>query len=282
MTDSQSPQFLTPQAIMLLDTMPIPIAIYGVDGIVAAINRAAEEYWKLSRDDYIGIVDAASDPYTGQDFVAARRRILSEGIAFERTPPTRDLRAVGTAEESVIWYQPMIFPIRNGGDAITHIGYIYRDVTEQVRQSETLVEAQQAIEIQRGIIQQLSTPIVEIWDGILLIPLVGAIDDRRATSVIEDLLIAIGTHTADTVILDITGVPTVDTQVANYLLMAARAARLLGAAVALVGIRSEIAQTLVALGVDLSQLNTKANLKAGIAWALAGQGMRIARVASSQ
>jgi rsbT co-antagonist protein RsbR len=141
-----------------------------------------------------------------------------------------------------------------------------------------LAEREQAIEDQGRLIQQLSTPIVPIHEGILVLPLVGVVDPRRATQIMEAVLEKIVEYQADVLILDITGVPVVDTSVANYIIQMARAVTLLGSRVVLVGIGSEIAQTMVQLGVDLRNITTLANLQAGIAYALAQQGYKISPV----
>lgn len=150
----------------------------------------------------------------------------------------------------------------------------------QTYQQTMQAVAQQAAEIeaQRFTIRELGTPILPLYEGVIALPLVGAIDSYRATQVLERLLEAISEKQADIVILDITGVPVVDTGVANYLLQTARAAQLIGAQVVLVGIGAEIAQTLVQLGVNLSQLKVYANLQAGISYALGQLGYEIARV----
>ena len=147
---------------------------------------------------------------------------------------------------------------------------------ETWQEAETrLAEREQALEEQRRLIQQLSTPIVPIHEGILVLPLVGALDPRRATQIVEAVLDKIVEHQADVLILDITGVPVVDTDVANYIIQMARAVTLLGSQVVLVGIGSEIAQTMVQLGVELRNITTLANLQAGIAYALGQQGFTI-------
>jgi rsbT co-antagonist protein RsbR len=116
---------------------------------------------------------------------------------------------------------------------------------------------------------------VPIYEGILVLPLVGTIDSRRAAQIMESALEKIVSYQADVLILDITGVPIVDTGVANYILQMARAVTLLGSRVVLVGIGAEIAQTIVQLGVDLRDMTTLANLQAGISYALAQQGFAI-------
>jgi rsbT co-antagonist protein RsbR len=142
--------------------------------------------------------------------------------------------------------------------------------------TEVFINAhEQLIHEQAARIRELSTPIIPVHTGVLVLPLVGAIDSYRAGQIMEALLEGIGREQADVVIIDITGVPMVDTGVGNYLLQAARAARLLGSRVVLVGISAEIAQTIVQLGVDLSDITTHADLQAGIAYALGTLGLEI-------
>jgi rsbT co-antagonist protein RsbR len=126
-----------------------------------------------------------------------------------------------------------------------------------------------------SVISELAVPVVPLLDGVIVLPLVGTIDTRRAQQVIESLLTGIAEQQADVAIIDITGVPLVDTQVASYIGQAIRAASLLGAHVVLSGIGARIAQTLVALDIDFSSVTTCANLRDGIETALAFKGMRI-------
>jgi anti-anti-sigma regulatory factor/HAMP domain-containing protein len=117
-------------------------------------------------------------------------------------------------------------------------------------------------------IQELSSPVLPVFEGILVMPLVGAITSERANLLINSLLYAIEQHHADFVIMDVTGVPIVDTQVAKALLQAAAAARLLGTQTILAGLRPELAQTIVGLGLDLSMLVAQADLRSGVVYAM--------------
>lgn len=127
---------------------------------------------------------------------------------------------------------------------------------------------QEIIQTQADMIQQLSTPLIPITNDVLVMPLIGRIDTGRAQLVLERLLEGVVASQAHTVIVDITGVTIVDTHVANSLVQAARAVQLLGAQVVLTGIRPEVAQTLVGLGVDLGQLVTWSTMQMGIAQAI--------------
>src|SRR5262249_22640418 len=110
----------------------------------------------------------------------------------------------------------------------------------------------------------LGCPVIPLLQHVLLIPLVGAIDSNRAQQIIEAVLDGVSSYRASDVLLDITGVPLVDSQVANSLIQAARAAVLLGARVILVGIRPEIAQSIVGLGIDLSHIASQPTLAAAL------------------
>jgi anti-anti-sigma factor len=146
---------------------------------------------------------------------------------------------------------------------------IERDVSEEVRQEqEHQALQQQIIDAQQTAIRELSTPLLPISKHVVVMPLVGTIDSQRAQQVMEALLEGISAYHATTVIVDITGVRVVDTQVAQALLQSAQAARLLGAKVFLTGIQPQIAQTLVQLGADLSGIVTHSTLQAGIAQVL--------------
>jgi len=124
---------------------------------------------------------------------------------------------------------------------------------------------------------ELSTPVVELWDGVLALPLIGTLDSERTQVVMESLLGKIVETGAGIAIIDITGVPTVDTLVAQHLLKTVSAARLMGAECIISGIRPQIAQTIVHLGVDLGQVITKSSLAAAFAIALDRRGLAICR-----
>ncbi|MFP5501609.1 MAG: STAS domain-containing protein, partial [Candidatus Sericytochromatia bacterium] len=120
------------------------------------------------------------------------------------------------------------------------------------------------IKSQAQAISELATPVIQVWEGVVALPLVGSIDSARAKEIMENLLEAVVAYQADIVIIDITGVPVVDTQVANRLMRTVEAVRLLGTRSIITGINPVIAQTLVQLGVDLSQLTTKSSLRSGL------------------
>jgi rsbT co-antagonist protein RsbR len=126
---------------------------------------------------------------------------------------------------------------------------------------------------------ELSTPVVRLWDGVLALPLIGTLDSARTQVVMENLLQQVVDTGAGIAIIDITGVPTVDTLVAQHLLKTVAAARLMGADCIISGIRPQIAQTIVHLGVELGDVATKATLADAFAMALRRLGLTVARSA---
>ncbi|WP_024874984.1 STAS domain-containing protein [Saccharomonospora piscinae] len=124
---------------------------------------------------------------------------------------------------------------------------------------------------------ELSTPVIKLWDGILAIPLIGTLDSMRSQAATESLLAEIVSQQARVAILDITGVTAVDTLVAQHLLKTAMAARLMGAECIISGIRPQIAQTMVQLGIDLGEVATRATLADAFAYALRSAGFSVTR-----
>ena len=122
---------------------------------------------------------------------------------------------------------------------------------------------------------ELSTPVVRLWDGIIAVPLVGTLDSARTQLVMEKLLDALVANGASQAVIDITGVPTVDTEVAQHLLKTVNSARLLGAECTISGIRPQVAQTIVALGIEFGDIATKATLADALAHALSRAGLKV-------
>ena len=138
-----------------------------------------------------------------------------------------------------------------------------------------LSEGAEIIDRQRQQLMEMSTPIVKLWDRVLGVPLIGTLDSARTQVVMETLLDAIVDQHAAIAILDITGVPMVDTVVAQYLMKTVMAVRLMGSECVISGIRPQIAQTIVQLGIDLGDITTRATLADALAWALGKNGVTV-------
>jgi rsbT co-antagonist protein RsbR len=151
-----------------------------------------------------------------------------------------------------------------------------QEVEERERvQAESLRLQQEVIEAQQRAIQELSTPIIPVLEGVIVMPLIGSIDSLRARDVTRSLLAGIREHHAKVVILDITGVPIVDSGVAAYLNRTVQAARLKGARTIVTGISEAVAETIVDLGIDWGGIETLSDLRTGLRTALRGAERRV-------
>jgi rsbT co-antagonist protein RsbR len=155
------------------------------------------------------------------------------------------------------------------GLLIDRLGLLTMEAYQRTRE-EVIVRQQQEI-------SELSTPVIKLWDGILALPLIGTLDSQRTQVVMENLLESIASQGAGMAIIDITGVPTVDTLTAQHLLKTVAAARLMGADCIISGIRPQIAQTMVHLGVELTVVS-KATLADAFALALSRQGRGVTKL----
>lgn len=169
--------------------------------------------------------------------------------------------------------------IEDPGDCIQSIDRCY-EILGQARSLlySAYVRVHEAVlREQLAIVRQLSTPIMPVYAGVLVLPLAGPVDAQRAAQITESLLLAITKERAAVVIIDITGVPAIDERIAGWLRHAVGATRLLGAQAVVVGIGPAIAQTIVQGGVDLGGAVTLADLKSGLEYALAQRGLFIRR-----
>jgi rsbT co-antagonist protein RsbR len=139
-------------------------------------------------------------------------------------------------------------------------------------------ERERIIRQQADAIRELSTPVLQVRERLLILPIIGVLDDQRAYQLTEQLLGGIRRHRAKVVVIDITGVPEITAEVANHLVQAVDASRLMGAGVIITGLSPEIAQTLVTIGVDLTKMNTVGDLQGGIEEAERLLGFRVTRV----
>lgn len=196
----------------------------------------------------------------------------------ERVSQSRALQGFSSAETATFIFslkQPLFEQL--GTDA----GNDARQLADNIWKVTTLLDAlglhtvkvyqkarEEVIRRQQEEMLELSTPVVKLWDGILALPMVGTLDSARTQVVMESLLNKIVETGSQVAILDITGVPTVDTLVAQHLLKTVTALRLMGAECIISGVRPQIAQTIVHLGVDLQGVTTRANLADALALAL--------------
>ncbi|HEU4327520.1 MAG TPA: STAS domain-containing protein [Roseiflexaceae bacterium] len=172
-------------------------------------------------------------------------------------------------ETGRMWSRSKYLPVREGQGPISHILLMWEDITAQKqREQEELARQEEIIKHQAATLEALSTPLLSISASTVVLPLIGAIDTQRAQQLLTTLLAGVAERRAQVVILDITGVPIVDSQVAAVFQHVSEAVGLLGARVVITGIRPEVAQTVVGLGIDLQRIVTRNSLRDGIAYAL--------------
>ncbi|HEX7474681.1 MAG TPA: STAS domain-containing protein, partial [Dehalococcoidales bacterium] len=160
-----------------------------------------------------------------------------------------------------------------------------RDITGQKRTEVELAKTNAALQAEiderrraESAILELSTPVLQLREGLLILPIIGILDSQRARQLTEQLLKSIRDNRAKVAVVDITGVAAVDSKVANHLLQTAEAARLMGSIVILTGLSPEVAQSLVSIGVDLSRLTTVGDLQGGIVEADRLLGIKVVHV----
>ncbi|AMH43782.1 MULTISPECIES: STAS domain-containing protein [Burkholderiaceae] len=182
--------------------------------------------------------------------------------------------------------KPLFNGLRDSGEDIDRLNDEFWKLTQMMDKlglvtiSEYQKSRQQIIERQQQELLDLTTPVVKLWDSIVALPLIGTLDSERTQVVMESLLDSIVENEAAIAIIDITGVPTVDTLVAQHLLKTVAAARLMGAECIISGIRPQIAQTIVHLGVDLGDVVTKATLAEALKIALRRVGLVVGKLGS--
>lgn len=176
----------------------------------------------------------------------------------------------------VCWIDDRTVIERNSEGQITHYQGLVIDITDRkLAEAERERLQQEVISAQQRAIKELSTPVIPIMDRIIVMPLIGSIDTLRAREITRTLLAGIREHRAKVVILDITGVPLVDSGVANYLNKTIQAARLKGARTIITGVSDAVAETIVDLGLDWGKVETLADLQTGLMSALSSLGLRI-------
>jgi rsbT co-antagonist protein RsbR len=253
-----------------VDVIPDPFFVKDLQHRWLVCNWAFCELMGHPREAILGKSDTAFVPAAQAEvFWRVDDMVVSSGQPHDNEEQLTD----GAGNLRTIWTRK--FPLRDPDGRVIGLSAIITDITpikkrqQEIEQLELQIQEKMAIiDAQTSLLDQLGVPVIQIWNRSLLLPLIGVIDSRRAAQVTENMLRAISSAAAQFVILDITGVPLVDTSVAGYLVRAVQAAQLLGCQSILVGISPEIAQTLVTLGVDFSHIHTRATLQNGLEYAL--------------
>jgi rsbT co-antagonist protein RsbR len=234
--------------------------------------------------EFLQLLTAAADKAKGSDISSADFKLLREFLdGVSRTRALQGFSSDETATFIFSFKKPLFDRLR------TEAGKDADKLADEVWAATTLLDSlgmhtiksfqksrEEVINRQQREMLELSTPVVKLWEGILALPMIGTLDSARTQVVMENLLQKVVETGAQIAILDITGVPTVDTLVAQHLLKTVTALRLMGAECIISGVRPQIAQTIVHLGVDLQGVTTKANLADALSLALKRTGNKLA------
>lgn len=251
-------QRLAVAALMLDSITDYEVILLGVDGTIRSWNRAAERLKGYTADEVLGrnvsIFYQDDDVATGLADRELREALESGRVEVEGWRIRKD--------RTRFWANVVISPVRDG-DA-QHVGFVKvtRDLTERV-------EREKLLQRQRDDILELSTPVMQVWDRVLALPVIGTLDSTRAAHLTESLLQRIASDEAAIVILDISGVPMIDTAVAQHLFKTIQGARLMGAESIISGVRPETAQAMVHLGIEMGEVRSRSTLRGALQLAFA-------------
>ena len=283
----------------LMDNLPDAIYFKDIESRFIAVNKAQAVRFGLEPAQAVGKSDF--DFFTEEH---ARPAYEAEQEIIRTGQPLLNLEEKETwPDRPDTWVATTKLPLRDHAGAVIGTFGISRDITDRKQAEEALTRAyaeveqqvaertaalqrevvererlqEEVIEAQRRALAELSTPIIPVLEGVIVMPLVGSIDTLRARDITRALLAGIREHRAKVVILDITGVPLVDSGVAAYLNRTIQAARLKGARTIVTGISEAVAETIVDLGIDWSSIETLSDLQTGLLAALTNLGFKLVK-----
>lgn len=228
-------------------------------------------------DNYVEVLETGS-----VDALQAYARNLSERI-IPRGVETHEVIGIVLLLRDVL-ARSLFKKYQHDFDLLNRVLDAYEPAANRIANTVAVSFVQENVRIirqQQEAIRELSTPVLQVRERLLILPMVGVIDSQRARQLTEQLLRGIRNNRAKVVVVDITGVPTIDSTVANHLVQTVEASRLMGAGVIITGLSSEIAQTLVTIGVDLSKMNAVGDLQGGIELAEQMLGYKVKNVDST-
>ena len=252
---SNAPQMLR---ILVENLREYAIILLDPRGHVATWSASAERLKGYRADEIIGRHFSAF--YPPEDIKSGKCERELEVAARDGRFEDENWRL--RKDGSRFWANVVITALRDEKGNLKGFGKVTRDLSDRKFAEEKLKQQS------REILEMATVPVVQVWEGILLVPLIGMLDSARTQQLMERLLQRLTETSSPVALLDITGVPTIDTQTAQHMIETIKAVRYIGAEVVLTGVRPAIAQTLVHLGVDLSHVTTRSSLTNGLRVAL--------------
>ncbi|MDI1478311.1 PAS domain S-box protein [Polyangium sp. y55x31] len=247
------------------------ICRFNLDGTLSFVNDAYCRYFGKTREELIGRHFTPLVPEEDQALIAEVLARLGP-----KEPILSNEHRVLTPGGEIRWLNWIDRVIFDDDGNVAEFQAVGIDVTDRRRAEEHAERNEllrlELIHAQEQALRELSAPLIPIADDVLAMPLVGRIDEKRAQLVLETLLEGVVRMAAETVLLDVTGITTVDTQVAEALVRTAHAVKLIGAKAVFTGIQPHVAQTLITMGIDVHGVITVRSLKDGIAWAMQERG----------
>jgi PAS domain S-box-containing protein len=246
-----------------------PLVTIDADGKLRDVNKATELMTGVSRKRLIGT--DFSKYFTEPDKAReGYKQAFSQGSVTDYPLVIRHT----SGRTTDVLYNAAVYKDETG--KVQGVFAAARDITGLKRAAaEASAKQTEVIQRQAQEILEISTPVMQVWEGVLVAPLIGTLDSQRTQQFMERLLQRIVATNSPMALVDVTGVPTIDTQTAQHLIDTISAVRLLGAQVILTGIRPAIAQTLVHLGVDLSGITTRSSLSGGLLVAMDSLGLQV-------
>jgi len=248
----------------ILSLSPTPVVIMDKDLNIVQINEAVESIAKISADEIIGMkcYDFLKTGFCKTEKCLCKRAIKENKIISEEV--------ISCVTEEEVFYKVTAIPRKNKQGEIIGCTESLIDISKIKKLEETTVKMAKEI-------MEVANPIVSVFEGILALPIIGTLDSKRTQQIMENLLKQIVETGSKIAIIDITGVTMIDTLVANHLLQTVSAVSLLGAEAIITGIRPEVAQTIVHLGIDLSEIVTRASMAEGLQYGFNKSGIKVIR-----
>lgn len=248
----------------LIEASLDPFVTININGKITDVNKATEDATGCSREELIG--SDFSEYFTQPEQArAGYKQVFTDG--FVRDYPLALMHKSGKIME--VLYNATVY--RNKDGNIQGVFAAARDITERRKTEEALQKRDE-------IISKLSTPLVGIGEGIVMVPVIGILDSKRARQLTESVLEHIAEANTEIVVMDISGIVAIDTKTANYILRTVQAVKLMGSEMIITGIRPDVAATLVTLGVDLTGIATRGSLQEGLQHAYDKLGFKLTKI----